>query len=108
MARDSNYKHFYQVIKELREEFPPDLDVIVKRKRLKDLIGVASRGAKHYYIYIDSTLDEDMAVYSLLHEWAHVYPYMMVGIDHGRDWAIRYAKIYRAYEKRHLKEVKAT
>lgn len=102
MAKHPNYKHFYQVIKELREDFPTDLDVVVRRKRLKDLIGLASRGENCYYIYIDSTLDEDIAVYSLLHEWSHVYPYMMVGVDHGRDWAIRYAKIYRTYEKRHL------
>ena len=104
MARDSDYKHFYAVIRELRRDFPTDLPVIVKRKPLKDLIGIATKGSKCYYIYIDSSLDEDMAVYSLLHEWTHIHPYMMVGVDHGRDWGVRYAKIYQTYEKRHLKD----
>lgn len=105
MAKNPKYKHFYKVIKELREEFPADLPVKVLRKSPpKGYIEYTAKSKKCYYIVIDKKEEEHIAVYMLLHAWAHVRTFDVQKVDHGVKFGEEYNRIYRSYEKRHLKD----
>lgn len=94
-----SYKLLNQVIRELRKEFPPDLPVKVIRKKLYDHFGFSTRGKKYYYLYLDSSLGEDVSIYIAWHEWAHLRTWDDQNIDHGTAWALEYGRIYKCGEK---------
>lgn len=102
MAKNPKFKHFYKAIKAFRKEFPTDLPVIVRRKRLKNHFGYCCQGKNYYYIYIDDRLGEELAVYFLGHEWAHARTFDIQLKDHGVAWSKENGKIYAYYEKTFL------
>lgn len=103
MAKHPKFKHYYQVIRELRGAFPTDLPVKVMRKSVpEDFIEYTTKGKRAYYIVIDKKLDETMAIYILLHAWAHTQTFDAQKVDHGVKFGEQYNRIYRYYEKTHL------
>lgn len=96
------YNKLAEVLKGLRKEFPTNLPIKLIRKKLNGYFAYCSKGSNCYYIYIHKGLDESIAIHLLLHEHAHLYPYMTAEVDHGRGWGIRYAKLYKWYEKHYL------
>lgn len=103
MARSSKHKKLYSILRGLRVEYPLDKPLIVRRKKMRHHFGWASQGEKSYYIYLNHQLDESLAIYFLLHEYAHCRVYDVQFKDHGQAWAKEYGRIYAWYEKIYLK-----
>lgn len=103
MAKNPKYKQFYKVVKAIRQEFPTDMPVIVRRKRLRNHFGFCSQGKKNYYIYIDDRLEQSLAIYFYIHEISHARTFDIQLKDHGAAWAKENGKIYAWYEKKFLK-----
>lgn len=94
---------FLQALNKLRKDIPPPLPTQVRRIKIKDeedTIGFCEKRGKKFYIKIDKRLSEQMAIMILLHEWAHALSWPYCGSkeeDHGPEWGIAYAKVWRAY-----------
>ena len=106
---------FDKAIRDLRKKVP--LPVSAKVKTRKNLMcqetgdalygqctaHVNSRGrVKRFTIEISRDLPLDVAVDTLLHEWAHAIDQIENGADddahpHRDSWGVAYAKIWRAY-----------
>lgn len=103
------YKRLYWIIKAVRKDFPVSLPIKVKRKKLKDLFGYASKGKKCYYIYIDEDLDRSVAIDTFIHEMGHILTWEISDtiVDHGQEWGKAYSRLYRWMEKSYFPKVDA-
>lgn len=105
MAKNPKYRHLYKVIQEFKDEFELELPLkVIREDAPKHYFGYTTKGKKFFYIYINNVLNEDVAVYTFLHEAAHCLAWDRQIIDHGSKWGLAYSKLYRWYERRHLKD----
>jgi hypothetical protein len=93
-------------MRQLRQEFPVDLPIKLKRRKLNGLFGYASRGSNNYIICIDNKLEPSVAVDTLLHEIAHILVWG-ASVDHGQEWGKAYSRIYRWAEKNYFPKLDA-
>ena len=89
----------------LRENFPASHILVIDRKSRittqKQLCGYCdfkTKPYKHYYIYIDRKQVFALQLDTLLHEVAHALTWHGNDEDdHGPEWGLAYAKIYRSF-----------
>jgi len=106
----AQYGKFAEVVKFLKKELPPAFPVSARRmyglpadsaadcelKTLKD-------GSKKFIIRITRKISNDMAIFLLLHEWAHTICWaenskIDLG-DHGPEWGVAYSRVWYTFEK---------
>ena len=107
MGRRAAFGTVKNAARVLRRVVPADLPIRVRRLAMKDAGDCDLRPAtearpKHYEIRICTSLTESAAVLILLHEWAHALAWHKEGSDHGPEWGIAYARVYRLYAKEEL------
>jgi hypothetical protein len=83
----------------LREDFPVDVPIRVRFRRLRNLNGFCEPRRQGLLIGIDrkALLHQDFAVGILLHEWAHARVHRRRGKHHARAWALEYGRIESAW-----------
>lgn len=90
-------KEWKRLVKRLRQRFPIDAKVSVRRVKLKKDAGFTWFDGERYHIRIDKSLGPDAQTDTLLHEWAHALT-MEEAYRHKASWGINYAKVYDSWE----------
>lgn len=84
----------------LRRQCMPAHPVHVRRVQLQGEWGHCwLRKRKHrkvFLIAIDSRMPDQLALETLVHEWAHALSWYEPGTDHSVAWGRAYARCYRA------------
>jgi Zn-dependent peptidase ImmA (M78 family) len=94
----------------LKKECPPAFPISVKRLKMSmKLCGTCALVDKKFIIRIANRLDEDAAIDTLLHEWAHAIAWSHLHDaltpdkryikDHDATWGVAYAEVYNVYLK---------
>jgi len=101
MTTDTKWR---KLVNWLKREFPSNHPAQVCRRRRatkkKPLCGYCDfiRKEKKYYVYVDRSQVWALQCDTMIHEWAHVLTWHGNDEDdHGEEWALAYAKIYRAF-----------
>ena len=87
----------------LRRKFPPPRPVRVRRASLppeegSKVFGETVNGGRQYTIKIEGRQSWPLIRDTLLHEWAHILTWNGNDTDdHGEEWGLQYARIYREY-----------
>lgn len=97
------FGEFRDTVEELKDKVPLPYPVSVRRVRLATAAGdcdLDKKGKWKFKIRIEKGLDENAAVLTLLHEWAHALawnPAYDKGLyeDHGPEWGIAYSRIWQ-------------
>jgi len=95
---------FEDTVQELKENVPLPYKVNVRRTKVPG--GRAAdcelqkKGKWRFLIRIDRELEENAAVLTLIHEWAHALAWNTAydqGLmeDHGPEWGVAYARIWQ-------------
>lgn len=104
----SNYKY---VVSILKKHCPLAYPASVRRCVMSnDLCGDCHKDKKKFFIRINRSLDENAAVDTLLHEWAHARAWNHLldsaetdesfeSFSHDASWGVAYSEVYRIYEK---------
>ena len=93
---------YRKIVSILKAKFP-EYKVSVRRLRLPDgLCGDCAlingkRKRKEFRIRISNRMSEEMAIDTLVHEWAHILAWDAPGDEHGPAWGRAYSKVYRIY-----------
>jgi hypothetical protein len=101
-------KHFQQVARKLRKDFPLRQPLKIVRKDLahQKLCGSCltylneDSSIKKFVLEIDSNLSAVLAVETLLHEYAHALDQSYNGVAteaHRASWGVCYAQLWRYY-----------
>ena len=105
---------FRSVLAVLRETCPPAKPVIVRTSWLpQTVLGECIRRPERYVIRLNDTMPENIAVETLLHEWAHALAWNFsldqlaraLDVDreeferasHDEAWGCAYSRVWRAY-----------
>jgi predicted metal-dependent hydrolase len=91
---------YRRLVRFLKRQFPCGFKVTVIRTNVpKDRFGDCIWQPKHrrFRIRIHKDLPEDVAIYMLVHEWAHLLTWDAPGDDHGPHWSKAYGVIYRTF-----------
>ena len=101
-------ERFNKVVKMFKDECPLAYPVSVKRVPLTGLDGYCEKKGKKFLIAINQDLDENRAIDTLIHEWAHgrAWNHLMDVATkeeferhvHDASWGVAYAEVYRIYE----------
>jgi|688.fasta_scaffold22722_15 hypothetical protein len=98
-------KRFYALIRKLRKAYP-QFTVQVRRKPQADFGHTWQLDdEQRFRITIRKDLNEDAAIDTLIHEWAHVPSYEeweRTGVEHNPVWAYHQGECYRIYEEHFL------
>lgn len=97
-------KRFQSLIRKLRAAYP-QFTVSVRRVRQADFGHTWQDDDGNFRITIRHDLDEDAAIDTLIHEWAHVPSYEeweRTGVEHNPVWAYHQGECYRIYEEHFL------
>ena len=95
-----------QFIRRLKREFPVDRAVIVQSTNTLPLdkrfdppysrwMGETIQYPTHYKVRINNEYTKDEMVETLIHEWAHLLSWGKDEDDHGDNWGIALALLYR-------------
>lgn len=104
MARLTASQKWRRLLPWLRQEFPPRCKVRVRCRRIKrekdhgwtNLYG----NPKRFEVIIQSNRQLALRVDTIIHEWAHVITWSGNDTDdHGEEWGLAYARIYREFIK---------
>ena len=101
----TNKQAWPRAISWLRKEFPTIHPVSVRSIELKDFCGDAILTYSdedrpiRFFIRINKHKNFETRIDTLLHEWAHCLSWLGAGHnkDHGSEWGIAYARIYRKF-----------
>lgn len=90
-----------RMLRWLRDAHPARHPVRVERRprtqRKKELCGYCEFRDK-FYIFVDRRQVWALQIDTLLHEWAHALTWHgNDDDDHGPEWGLAYAKLYRAF-----------
>ena len=106
------YKKYHQLVKILREHLPLAYPVTVKRVKMKKNDGTCSKSGKKFFIDIDRSLTQQMAIETLLHEYAHALAWShrhdkmndeeLTRKQHDATWGVAYSEVYRVFEQFYL------
>jgi len=89
-----NTAKWRKLIHRLREDFPTEGVVNVRRAKMKRNFGVTRRDGKNYFIRVCSDQSWSIQVETLAHEWAHVQA-IELAYTHSKLWGSVYSDIYR-------------
>ena len=92
-----NIKRWRTLTRNLREQFPMDCHVEVRRRPLKKECGNTIYDGRKYVIAVDSSQDWDGQVDTLVHEWAHVLA-IESSYRHSDEWGVFYAKVFEVID----------
>lgn len=82
----------------LRREFPLPKKVQVRQVDIKELQGSCELVGQCFKIQICKRQCYNLRLDTLLHEWAHAQTWNGNDTDdHGSEWGLAYARLYRAY-----------
>lgn len=105
---------FEGVLASLRELLPAAFPVVVRASVLTpDTLGCCHRTDERFIIRLAGTLNEQQAVETLLHEWAHALAWnhsldkfaadpdlpleVFEAVAHDGDWGLAFSRVWRAY-----------
>lgn len=101
-------ERFQKTIKLFKRECPLAFPVTVRRVPLTGLDGYCEKKGRKFNIAINKDLDENRAIDTLIHEWAHgrAWNHLLDVADkeefdrrvHDAHWGVAYAEVYRIYE----------
>jgi hypothetical protein len=112
------YEAFRGVLARLRVELPPARPVVVRTKVFQEsfpamTFGECVRSSERYVIRLNTKMDQNMAIETLLHEWAHAlawnYSLDRLAWDpdvpredfeaacHDEAWGCAYSRVWRVY-----------
>jgi hypothetical protein len=112
------YEAFRSVLAKLRVELPPARPVVVRTKVFQErfpamTFGECVRRSERYVIRLNAKMDQNMAIETLCHEWAHAlawnYSLDKLGWDpdvpreefeaasHDEAWGCAYSRVWRVY-----------
>jgi len=86
------------LIRKLRERFPVQGQVTVRRYPTKKDCGLTTFDGSNYRVRVNSDQPDGGQVDTLLHEWAHVRA-IEQAYRHEGPWGVLYAEIYDAWTK---------
>lgn len=102
------FDRFKKVVRVFKEQCPLAFTVVVRRVLLVGLDGYCEKKGKRFFIAINKDLDENRAIDTLVHEWAHgrAWNHLMDVASkedfdrrvHDASWGVAYAEVYRIYE----------
>jgi hypothetical protein len=83
----------------LHKSFPARGRVSVRSVPLQKLCGYCRLSDDRFLIRIDAKAPYRVKLDTILHEWAHVITWFGSDTeeDHGGEWGLAYAKIYREF-----------
>lgn len=103
------YVSFRTVLNRLRKHLPPVYPVVCRRVRFPasaSATGECWLEKKKFHIRIERRLDDDAAIDTLLHEWAHILLWNEHSVlslnDHGPEWGVAYSKVWLVFEEHFL------
>ena len=112
------YEAFRSVLARLRFELPPARPVVVRTKVFQEsfpamTFGECVRRSERYVIRLNAKMDQNMAIETLCHEWAHAlaWNYLLdrLGRDpdvtreefeaasHDEAWGCAFSRVWRVY-----------
>ncbi len=112
------YEAFRGVLATLRLELPPARPVVVRTKVFQEsfpamTFGECVRSSERYVIRLNAKMDQNMAIETLCHEWAHAlaWNYLLDRLvwdpevtreefeaaSHDGAWGCAYSRVWRAY-----------
>ena len=105
-------KAYNEIVQILKKHCFVAFPISVRRMKLKNLDGDCSLYQKKFYIRINIELNEQLAIETLLHEWAHAraWNHLHDSLNceefkqkcHDASWGVAYSEVYRIYEKFYL------
>lgn len=105
------YKNYRQLIKFLKINSPLAYPVSVRRCVMsQSLDGDCQKYKKKFFIRINRDLPENVAIDTLIHEWAHARAWNHLldsmnederfeDFSHDATWGVAYSEVYRIYQK---------
>mgnify|MGYP003333296887 CR=1 FL=1 len=112
--KNNKYTNYKNVIKVLKKNCSLAFDISVRRSAMSQCLdGECVKYKKKFYIRINRDLPEDVAIDTLLHEWAHAraWNHLLDNLDspekfddfsHDASWGVAYSEVYRVYQKHFL------
>jgi hypothetical protein len=112
------YEAFRGVLARLRVELPPARPVVVRTKIFQEIypamtFGECVRRSERYVIRLNAKMDQNMAIETLCHEWAHAlaWNYLLDELlwdpdvtreefeaaSHDEAWGCAYSRVWRVY-----------
>jgi hypothetical protein len=84
------------LIRTLRNHFPVEGHVAVRRYPMKKNCGLTTFDGNDYHVRVNSDQPDAGQIDTLLHEWAHVRA-IEQAYRHEGPWGVLYAEIYEAW-----------
>lgn len=102
MARLTTATKWRRLLRWLRNTYPANYPVRVERRRRstkeKELCGYCVFRTNQFFVFVDRRQDWALQVDTLIHEWAHALTWHgNDDDDHGPEWGLAYAMLYRAF-----------
>lgn len=104
-----HYGKFRDVVNYLKRNLPPAHKVSVRRSygvpsdRLGDIALIEKDATKAFLIRVTRKIANDLAILTLLHEWAHAICWQegtKISLnDHGPEWGVAYSRVYLKFEE---------
>ena len=113
-----SYETFRKVLAMLREDLPPAHPVVIRTKVFREsfpamTFGECVRRPERFVIRLNTKMDQNMAIETLLHEWAHALAWnysldrlardpdvtqeKFEAASHDEAWGCAYSRVWRAY-----------
>lgn len=107
----AKYKNYKKLVSFLKKNLPIAYPVSVRRCVMsKTLDGECVKYKKRFFIKINKDLPENLAIETLIHEWAHAraWNHLLDSMEsderfddfsHDATWGVAYSEVYRLYQK---------
>jgi hypothetical protein len=109
---NNKYKNYKKLVSFLKKNLPIAYPVSVRRCVMSSsLDGECIKYNKKFFIKINKDLNENLAVETLIHEWAHARAWNHLldslhvdddrfdDFSHDATWGVAYSEVYRLYQK---------
>lgn len=97
-------KEYRKVVRLLKQKFPLEFPVNVRRLQLSKLDGDCQLKNNSFLIRIDRDLEEHEAIEVVIHEYAHAIAWDRCHNDlHCDEWGKAYSRVYRCFLKEFFK-----
>lgn len=103
------FEVYNRLLRLLRKKCPLAFPAYVRRVRMTNKDGYCTKAGNKFQIRINKELSEDVAINTLLHEWAHArcWSHLHDAIDadtflkvaHDASWGVAYSEVYRVFEE---------
>jgi hypothetical protein len=88
------YEQYNNLARFLKSKYKRKLNIV--RVRLRN-DGWCIKDGNDFSIRINRGLSEELAIETLIHEFAHILSWQQEDDDHGPKWGIAYSKVYRLF-----------